>query len=1277
MSESNRRPDQEAQKRRSTRIVQAVPLTVMGVDALGRPFQERTSTLIVNCHGARYQSKHYVLKNMWVTLEVPHNEPGHEPRTVRARVTWIQRPRTVRELFQIAVELETHGNVWGIAFPPSDWFPFSEPGSTPAAELKIPISAEIPQPASEEPHWAPEEVAPEEVFTAPAPEPAEDNLRVLPSPGSGDASQQLARQVARLVADARQEIQTTVRESATQAVAAETRPLLSALQTQMNEAAQKSVAAAVAEQIEKSQREVAERMEREQDANLASMREKLAGEMDLRLRDARQQFESQFEEVERNRRADFEQQLQNQLQAAVQRLESLSGSMGSSQNEVRAAIDQIRESSAKAAAEELRRWQEQMDLRTADAQARLVQMDQTARRLGEQIAAATAIGEVGWRGNLESELTAASARWQEKMEASMEDASRRASELVARNAETSAQQIEQQLQHRISMLGNAHSESAAQAENALQALRAEIDKESARSQETISRVQESVAQMEAKGIEFSALLTASEDWARRSEVQLESQSSELNRHAESAGQETLEKLAGELEQRLAPQITRATELLGQLQLNRDQVEKAVADHRQSIEDASRRAAELVARNAETSAQQVEQQLQQRISMLGNAHSQAAAQAENSLQALRAEIDKESARGEAAISRVQDSVAQLEAKGVEFSALLQAASEDWARRSEVQLESQSSELNRRAESAVTGMAQRLQPLLESAGQETIEKLAGELEQRLAPQISRATELLGQFQVNRDQVEKAVADHRQSIEDASRRAAELVARNAETSAQQIEQQLQQRISMLGNAHSQAAAQAENSLQALRAEIDKESARGEAAISRVQDSVAQLEAKGVEFSALLQAASEDWARRSEVQLESQSSELNRRAESAVTGMAQRLQPLLESAGQETIEKLAGELEQRLAPQISRATELLGQFQVNRDQVEKAVADHQQRIWQVSDLSLQETAARSKELLAKIEQDFGESARATSARWLTELETSATETSHSTFEALFKSADWYEKKFQGQMQTALEKGIDQAGSRLREKAAEMSGLFASELDHYSRSYVEHAKNQIKENARDAAENANAQIAQAGDAAAARFTERAAQLGQEQLDSYASKTKSAFDQNVSNMEAHTAQIRSKLESDTRGFAAEFQRALTQHSQQTLALGKQELEIQVEQAKDALRIESQGLERQFQSALNSQGAVAMDEYKERLENASNSWLVTTVTKLNQRSESLIDELAASAEKRLKAVCGNVFTEMGETLRQRLAGLTAAFGPPATPGSAPAAPPANPPEEQKK
>src|SRR3984957_11562989 len=471
--DSNLHPETEPRKRRSTRIVQAVPLTVTGVDAVGRPFQERTSTLIVNCHGCRYQSKHYVLKNMWVTFEVPHNEPNHEPRSVRARVTWIQRPRTVRELFQIGVELEVAGNVWGIAFPPGDWFPFAETAAAPNMELPAPSESQQPAPEAQE--WATEEEPTEQ-----QPEPMEDNVRVLPSPPSGDASLQLARQVARLVAEAKQQIQNTARESATNAVVAETRPLLAALQTQLKDAAEKSVAVAVTAHIERTQQETVQRMEQGRETAMAAMLEKLSVELGLRLNQARQQIDAQLAELEHTRRAEFEQQLQNQFQEATQKLEVLSRGVGANQEEIRAAMDQLRESSAQAAAEESRRWQEQMDQRTADAQARLAQMDQTARKLGEQMAAATAIGGVGWRGLLEADLTAASARWQEKIEESLEDASRRVSEHLANSSAATARQIEQQLQQRINTLGNTQSQITTQAESALGTLRAAISSEAAR-----------------------------------------------------------------------------------------------------------------------------------------------------------------------------------------------------------------------------------------------------------------------------------------------------------------------------------------------------------------------------------------------------------------------------------------------------------------------------------------------------------------------------------------------------------------------------------------------------------------------------------------------------------------------------------------------------------------------------------------------------------------------------------------------------------------------------
>ena len=53
-------------------------------------------------------------------------------------------------------------------------------------------------------------------------------------------------------------------------------------------------------------------------------------------------------------------------------------------------------------------------------------------------------------------------------------------------------------------------------------------------------------------------------------------------------------------------------------------------------------------------------------------------------------------------------------------------------------------------------------------------------------------------------------------------------------------------------------------------------------------------------------------------------------------------------------------------------------------------------------------------------------------------------------------------------------------------------------------------------------------------------------------------------------------------------------------------------------------------------------------------------------------MSDSTEKKLKAVCGDVLSEMGDILRQRLAGLAAPFAAPARP----AAPSSNLPEEQK-
>src|SRR6266446_651470 len=307
VSDNVANPGTELRQRRSTRIVQAVPLAVTGVDALGRPFVERTSSLIINCHGCRYQSKHYVLKNMWVTMEIPHPETGQPPRTVRGRVAWIQRPRTVRQLFQVALELELSGNVWGIAFPPEDWSAFSD-----MAQVVIKLDA-----APDTSPSLPEVTEPDttqHLGEAEIPLAGPDNLRVFPAPASStDASLQLARQVARLVADAKQQIQTAVREVAAQAVVAEHRLSMEEWEQKIR-AAREELAHQWSNAIEKIQEESDRRSQAAHAATSEALQRELPGWIAPKLEELTREVTQQISNRNATESAEHSQQMASALE---------------------------------------------------------------------------------------------------------------------------------------------------------------------------------------------------------------------------------------------------------------------------------------------------------------------------------------------------------------------------------------------------------------------------------------------------------------------------------------------------------------------------------------------------------------------------------------------------------------------------------------------------------------------------------------------------------------------------------------------------------------------------------------------------------------------------------------------------------------------------------------------------------------------------------------------------------------------------------------------------
>jgi hypothetical protein len=898
----------ELRKRRSTRIVQAVPLVVTGVDALGRPFVERTSSLIINCHGCRYQSKHYVLKNMWVTMEIPHQESGQPPRTVRGRVAWIQRPRTVRQLFQVALELEVSGNVWGIAFPPEDWVTFPEMAQVVMKSDAAQATPQLPPPVTETDAASPLGEA------EPPPAAGADNLRVFPSPTSTtDAALQLARQVARLVADAKQQIQAATREAASQAVSAERR--LSFEQWEQKFAAGRAEIANETEHaIEKFQHEADERSRTAHAAAAEALRTELP-----------RWLAPQLEQLTRDLTARLSQEGAAQRNEHAQQLESRAES-----------------------------------LRTVCREA-----EETAARLKAQ---------------------------SEQSEA----------QIVAR-AETATRALEEAAKQR---------EEAATAQ--LEALRA-----------TANEVQQQVAAALSSAESFSHGQLASE---------LESAQARWGAAIENTLAEAQDRAAGGLNEHVRGLMT--------------QLQEEMARHA------------TAARQSATSA---------------------ATEAEQRMAALRDTLQEQ--------------------------------------------------------------AQRLESVLARAG--------------------------------------------------------------ETS-----QRLEQHSAQLENVQQQA-------LAGFQAQLENVSSpHGE--------------------------------------------EMQRRSEAILEEINAKIRATFEEASRQAVAQFDRQIAEMVQPHVTRAEEAVHRLAGGRSLLDAALTLQQDRIRNSADEAFAESLARFRENLGGVEQILQESSQSITWRNLTELEGKAGDLKHQMVEELLKSAEWYEKKAQTQIQNLTERTIEHAGNQLREKAGEISSVFASELDHASRNFVGHAQTQMEEVVRDSFERARSLFAEAADTTAAAFTDEIQRTGRQELQGYNEEVRRSADEARVQLDAARMELTQKTTAEQEAFLRRFQSSMGGALEAGVAEAQKKVSEGFGPLLDSWKAMTVAHQQEMQSIYGQMGEQAAEQYKNRLENVSNQWMLATVASLDHQSREMISGIAATAEEKLREACAQVFSGVGESLRERLREMAQSFTPPMEP-----------------
>jgi hypothetical protein len=119
VSSTNLRPTASANQRRSQRILLALPIVISGVRSNQAPFSERTSTLVVNAHGALIQLRERVLVGQNIRMK---NVATNEELT--CTVMDINPGTSGAPEVGVAFS-ESNPHFWRVSFPPTDWTPRS------------------------------------------------------------------------------------------------------------------------------------------------------------------------------------------------------------------------------------------------------------------------------------------------------------------------------------------------------------------------------------------------------------------------------------------------------------------------------------------------------------------------------------------------------------------------------------------------------------------------------------------------------------------------------------------------------------------------------------------------------------------------------------------------------------------------------------------------------------------------------------------------------------------------------------------------------------------------------------------------------------------------------------------------------------------------------------------------------------------------------------------------------------------------------------------------
>jgi hypothetical protein len=326
------------------------------------------------------------------------------------------------------------------------------------------------------------------------------------------------------------------------------------------------------------------------------------------------------------------------------------------------------------------------------------------------------------------------------------------------------------------------------------------------------------------------------------------------------------------------------------------------------------------------------------------------------------------------------------------------------------------------------------------------------------------------------------------------------------------------------------------------------------------------------------------------------------------------------------------------------------------------QDRIRSAADEAFAESLARFRENLGGVEQLLHEASQSVVTRNLTELEGKAGDVRHRSVEDIYKTSEWYEKKVQTQLNGLSERMVEQTANQLRERAGEVSVEFAAELDSSSRNFTSHTNNQMKEVVRESFDRARELFAEAADTTTAAFTDEIQRQARHELDGFTETVKQSAAESDRQFAASREALTQRLTAEQENFLQRFQARMASALESGVRDAQEKINDGFLPIWESWKSMTEQQQAELRASMADLSSAATGEFKTRLDNVSNTWLLTTVAKLDHQSREVVTGLSVTAQEKLRAACADVFSNVGESLRKRLQEITAEFSGTSSPES---------------